>query len=303
MIENGIIDFDKVLYFTLKNSSIRGRFVKLDKAINSILKRHDYTLPVSLCLADALSSCCCIGSLLKFNGYFTIQASGKEKLKTMLADYSNNGEIRGYVNYDKNALNGIKKDASIDQLMHDGHLAFTAIESKSNKRYQGIIPVQKGSFSKCIDYYFKKSEQTNSEIICFSELSNKTYISSAILIQATPEELNDTSENQLNLFEEASLFLKSLNKSEVLSRQISMENILYKLFHSFEVRVQKEITIKDNCRCSLDRVKKTLLNISNAELDELTFSDGRLEVICEFCKNLTKFSRQDLFSIRKSINS
>ena len=303
MIENGIINFDKVLHFTLKNSSIRGRFVKLDKTINNILKRHDYAFPVSLCLADVLSSCCCIGSLLKFNGYFTIQASGKEKLKTMLADYSTKGEIRGYANYDKNALNGIKKDASIDQLMHKGHLAFSAIESKSNKRYQGIIPVQKGSFSISIDYYFKKSEQINSEIICFSEFSNKTYISSAILIQVTPEELDNISENQINLFEEASLFLKSLNKSELLSRQISMENILYKLFHSFEVRTQKEITIKDNCRCSLDKVKNTLFNISNAELDELTFSDGSLEVICEFCKNLTKLSRQDLFSIRKSINS
>ena len=303
MIENGVINFDKVLHFTLKNSSIRGRFVKLDKTINNILKRHDYALPVSLCLADALSSCCCIGSLLKFNGYFTIQASGKEKLKTMLADYSNNGEIRGYANYDKNALKGINKDAPIDQLMNNGHLAFTAIETKRNKRYQGIIPLQKGSFSKCIDYYFKKSEQLNSEIICFSEFSNKTYISSAILIQATPEELNDTSENQLNFFEEARLFLKSLNKSELLSRQISMENILFNLFHSFEVRVQKEITIKDNCRCSLDRVKNTLLNISDSELEELTCSDGKLEIICEFCKNLTMLSRQDLFSIRKSINS
>ena len=204
--------------------------------------------------------------------------------------------------FDRSVI-GIKKDVSIDQLLHNGHLAFTVIESKSNKRYQGIIPVQKGSFSKCINYYFKKSEQINSEIICFSEFSNKTYISSAILIQVTPEELDNISENQINLFGEASLFLKSLNKSELLSRQISMENILYKLFHSFEVRTQKEITIKDNCKCSLDKVKNTLFNISNAELDELTFSDGSLEVICEFCKNLTKLSRQDLFSIRKSINS
>ena len=35
MIENGLINFDKVLYFTLKNSSIRGRFVKLDETINT----------------------------------------------------------------------------------------------------------------------------------------------------------------------------------------------------------------------------------------------------------------------------
>ena len=42
---------------------------------------------------------------------------------------------------------------------------------------------------------------------------------------------------------------------------------------------------------------------TDAELDEITFTDGTLEVICEFCKNLTKLSRQDLFSMRKSIHS
>ena len=78
-----------------------------------------------------------------------------------------------------------------------------------------------------------------------------------------------------------------------------MENILFKLFHSLEVRVLKEIKVTDKCRCSLDRVKNTLSNIPEKEIKEITFPDGSLEVTCEFCKKLTRFSKQDLFSMRK----
>ena len=101
MIESKNFTFDKIIPFTLKKSKIRGRFVKLDQSISKILNRHNYELPISLILAEILSVSCCIGSLLKFNGNFTIQGSSKEILKTVLADYSSNGSIRAYASYDK----------------------------------------------------------------------------------------------------------------------------------------------------------------------------------------------------------
>ena len=292
-------NFDKIIPFTLRKSKVRGRFVKLDKSLNGILARHNYNRSISLCLSDALSASCCIGSFLKFNGLFSIQGSSKDTLKTILADFSSAGEIRGYANYDLKNIKFENEQVEIEKFMHKGHLAFTAMEPKSNKRYQGIIPVQKGDFSNSIDYYFKNSEQINSEIVCLSDCSKNSYISAAIIIQATPNENEDNLDDASGVFEEAKLFLNSLKKSELLSKKVSMENILYKLFHSLDVRVLSEIKVIDKCRCSLDRVKNTLSNIPEKELKEITFPDGSLEVTCEFCKNLTQFSKQDLFSMRK----
>ena len=150
-------DFDKIIPFTLRKSKVRGRFVKLDKSLNGILARHNYNRSISLCLSDALSASCCIGSFLKFNGLFTIQGSSKDILKTILADFSSSGEIRGYANYDLKNIKLENEQVEIENFMSKGHLAFTAMEPKSNKRYQGIIPVQKGDFSNSIDYYFKNS--------------------------------------------------------------------------------------------------------------------------------------------------
>ena len=172
MIESKNFTFDKIIPFTLKKSKIRGRFVKLDNSISKILNRHSYELPIALSLSEILSVSCCIGSLLKFNGNFIIQGSSKEILKTVLADYSSNGSIRAYASYDSKNLEN-KTLASFDELMPKGHFAFTAIENKSNKRYQGIIPVQKGNFIHSVYYYFKNSEQVNSEIVCFSNHHEK----------------------------------------------------------------------------------------------------------------------------------
>lgn len=299
MTEDSIERFDKIIPFTLKKSKVRGRFVKLDRSLDSILKRHNYDTSISLCLADTLSSSCCIGSLLKFNGFFSIQGSSKDALKTILADFSSGGDIRGYASYDSKKINLEKENLNLQQLMSKGHLAFTAIQSKSNKRYQGIIPIQEGNFSKSIDYYFKNSEQINSEIVCMSDFSDNSYISAAILIQCTPEEKDNNVGEVLEVFEESKLFLNSIKKSELLARNINMENVLYKLFHSLDVRVLKEMKIKDNCRCSLERVKNTLSNISENELNDITFSDGSLEIKCEFCKKLTLLSKENLYSIRK----
>ena len=68
MDEVQFYDFDKIIPFTLRKSKVRGRFVKLDKSLNGILARHNYNRSISLCLSDALSASCCIGSFLKFNG-------------------------------------------------------------------------------------------------------------------------------------------------------------------------------------------------------------------------------------------
>ena len=298
MTNDCIEKFDKIIPFTLKKSKVRGRFVKLDKSLNTILKRHNYEISISLPLADILCTSCCIGSLLKFNGFFTIQGSSKDTLKTILAEYSSEGNIRGYAGYDTKKTILEKDKLNLDQLMSKGHLAFTAIESKSNKRYQGIIPVQNGNFSNSIDYYFKNSEQINSEIICLSDFSDNNYISAAILIQCTPDE-NNVFNDDHSVFEEAKLFLNSIKKTELLSRNISIEDLLYKLFHSLDVRVLEEIKVKDKCRCSFERVKNTLSNISESELSDITFSDGSLDIKCEFCKKLTSLSKEDLYSIRK----
>ena len=49
-----------------------------------------------------------------------------------------------------------------------------------------------------------------------------------------------------------------------------MEDVLYKLFHSLRCESSKRNFVKDKCRCSTSRGKKTLKQISENELSQMT---------------------------------
>ena len=297
-------EFDKILPFNLKKSIVRGKFVKLDVSIQNILVKHNYPEVVSLILAEILAVCCCFASTLKFDGVFTIQLNSKGPIKTLLSDISSEGYIRGYANYSEKALLSVnKKDTdNILNLLPEGHVAFTAMMSNNNKRYQGIVPIQEGRFSNSVKYYFENSEQTNTEIISFSNLLEGQWVSSALMIQKTPnsiQKIEYIDNEEKNVYEDAKVFLRSVTKNELLSKEILMDTMLFKLFHSLEVRVQQKKIVTDFCRCNIDRVKNTLINISEDEMQNLTYDDGSLDIKCEFCKRNSTFSQLDLINLRK----
>ena len=181
--------------------------------------------------------------------------------------------------------------------MSEGHLAFTFFSSDSDKRYQGIVPIQDGSISRSTQYYFENSEQIKTEFKVSTVLENDNLSVSAFLIQETPfEEISegDMEVSRSKTFNDAKLFLQSIKESEMFLTKLSIEELLFKLFHSLEVRILKPLKIKDKCRCDEGKVINTLKSLSKEELLNLTYSDGSLDIICEFCKTSNKFTKEDL---------
>jgi molecular chaperone Hsp33 len=50
-------------------------------------------------LADTLTITACLGSRMKHDGVFTIQAKGTGEVHTLFSDVTNNGFLRGYVGF------------------------------------------------------------------------------------------------------------------------------------------------------------------------------------------------------------
>jgi len=79
-------------------------------------------------------------------------------------------------------------------------------------------------------------------------------------------------------------FLSTLKKEEFLSIDLTSENILLRLFHEIGVTVFEKIEIKDQCRCSEEKVNSALKNLSKQDLENLSDQEGNILVVCEFCK-------------------
>ena len=62
--------------FQIEAPGLRGRLVRLGGAVDTILKRHDYPLPVAALLAEALALAATLSAALKYEGIFTLQLKG-----------------------------------------------------------------------------------------------------------------------------------------------------------------------------------------------------------------------------------
>ena len=283
-----------IVPFQLANNEVRGMIVRFDSTVYQIIKRHNYPSNLESLLADTLTITACLGSRMKHDGVFTIQAKGTGPVHTLFADITNNGFLRGYVGYDKDLINN---DFNLLPLMGSGHISFTLDQGRFSKRYQGIVALDAESISKATELYFTNSEQLETKFSTFNYYDIKEndrinlYPAGLIMLQKMPMKDKFSDESHKESWDLSINFLSTLKKEEFLSTKLSSEDILYRLFHEIGVTTYDQIIIKDQCRCSQDKVDFAINNLDKIELDQIADANGNIKVVCEFCKIERSFSR------------
>ena len=282
-----------VIPFQLGNNKVRGNIVRLQTVVYDIIKRHGYPANVESIFADTLTITACLGCRMKHDGVFTIQAKGTGDVNTLFSDITSDGFLRGYV--------GLSSDftsiqTNLNSLMGSGHISFTLDQGKYTKRYQGIVSLEEPSMSKSAELYFNNSEQLETKFLTFNyydlEKSNRKKLFSAglIMLQRMPDKNSFDQEINEEFWQNSLNFLSTLGKEEFLSTNITSEEILYRLFNELEITVYDKIIIRDQCRCSEEKIKLAIKNLSKKELEDIADQNGNVKVVCEFCKKERIFS-------------
>ena len=276
-----------VIPFQLGKNAVRGNIVRLQTVVSEIVKRHEYPANVETLFADTLTITACLGSRMKHDGVFTIQAKGTGDVNTLFSDITSDGFLRGYVGLSPDFTN---IESNLNSLMGSGHVSFTLDQGKYTKRYQGIVSLEESSMSKTTELYFNNSEQLETKFFNFNyfdiEKSNRKKLFSAglIMLQKLPVKNNFEEEINEEAWQNSLNFLSTLDKEEFLSISLTSEEILYRLFNELEVTVYDEIIIQDNCRCSEEKIKLAIKKLSKKELKKIEDQNGNVKVVCEFCK-------------------
>ena len=230
---------------------------------------------------------------MKHDGVFTIQAKGTGDVNTLFSDITSDGFLRGYVGLSSD-FTSIK--SNLNSLMGSGHISFTLDQGKYTKRYQGIVSLEEPSMSKSAELYFNNSEQLETKFLTFNyydlEKSNRKKLFSAglIMLQRMPDKNSFDEEINEEFWGNSLNFLSTLGKEEFLSTNITSEEILYRLFNELEITVYDKIIIRDQCRCSEEKIKLAINNLSKKELEDIADQNGNVKVVCEFCKKERIFS-------------
>lgn len=281
---------DKLLGFALPGRNARGRIVRLDSLLDDVLSAHDYPAPITHLLSEAQVLCALMGGLLKREGeeaQMTMQAQTQSGVVSLLVCDYRAGELRGYADFDDEALAGLGANPSLKALFGEGYLGIT-FETGQGQRYQGIVPLEGETLSEACEAYFSQSEQVPTMIRTASRSNGYGRVAAGILVQ----HLADGEEGRERLhvrmdhpdWEHILALASTISHDELLDSALSMEGIVWRLFHEEEtIRSQPGSDLSKGCRCSADYYNSVIGRFSADEQAAMRNDEGAIVIDCAFC--------------------
>ena len=219
---------DQVLRFSFDRLDIRGELVWLDASWAAVLARRDYPPAVRTQLGSALAATALLSVTVKFTGTMILQIQGKGPLKSLVAQATHNGDLRGLARWE-----GVVPDGSLAEVYGDGRMLITILKDGGD-RYQSIVELGGDSLAIALNRYFEQSEQLLSSFRLFFA-GNRI---AGLFLQALPPSsqqpasmARDRSEdwNRINLL------AATLESTEIFA--LPAERLLLNLFHEEEVHL------------------------------------------------------------------
>lgn len=282
---------DSLLPFQLDAADIRGRFVRLDGALNQILAQHNYPAPVAMLVAEAVVLTALIGQTIGFKAKLSLQIRGNGPIRIIATDYfapedeGEPGQIRAYASFDAERVNA---DEPFTQL-GKGMFAVLIDQGKGQAPYQGITPLNAGSLASCAETYFDQSEQLATRF-ALAISAGETWRAAGLVLQHMPKASplkvlaapTDTEADAEN-WNRATIMLESVRSDEMIGPKVSPTELLFRLFHEDQPRVYDPQPIRFGCTCSEDKVRQSMSIYSAKDIATMTTDAGTLTADCQFC--------------------
>ncbi|OQK15124.1 molecular chaperone Hsp33 [Methyloprofundus sedimenti] len=270
---------DVLRRFLFDGLAVRGEWLNLSASWQAAKQHHQYPDAVKQILGEALAAATLLSATIKFDGNLIIQVQGDGPLKSLVAQSTNNREIRGWARCDET----ISGD-SLPELLGSGRLVLT-IEPTSGDPYQGIVPLTGSRLAEAVEAYFAQSEQLNTRLWIFA---NKNQ-AAALFIQELPAQQDEQTREDWQRIE---ALANTITEQELLS--LSCEEVLHRLFNEEQVRLFAAEPISFKCRCSAEKVETTLLSLGRETVDEILAEHGEIIADCEFCSAKYHFDKVDI---------
>lgn len=277
---------DELQRFSFDELDIRGELVYLDEAWQQVLARHDYPPAVRKQLGEALAIAALLSVTIKYDGNLILQIQSQGPLRSVVAQVTSTGTIRGLARWD-----GDVPEGSLEEVFGKGNIIISVIKD-SGERYQSIVALEGQQLADALKIYFMQSEQLPSSFRLFVTPERIA----GLFLQALPEaRLKGDAVQREENWERINILADTVQPSEIL--QLESARLLHNLFHEEELRVYDPATLKFECTCSREKVETTLLTFGKAELEDILKQEGSIKVDCEFCNIQYTFNPQDIATL------
>ncbi|KZL03455.1 MULTISPECIES: Hsp33 family molecular chaperone [unclassified Pseudovibrio] len=301
---------DAVVPFAVEALDVRGRVINMGPVLNSMLTRHKYPAPVNKLLSEAIVLTAMLGSTLKFEGRLTLQAQTDGAVSTLVVDFNAPDGLRAMAQFseDKVAEVAAKDGFKPDHLLGKGHLAFTIDQGAHTSRYQGIVVLNGTTLEEAAHEYFQKSEQIPTfvrlgvaEVLTKAEEggADHSWAAGGIMVQFLPQSLDRLKQADIHpgdapegheaheideddAWVEARSLVETVKDDELIDPSLTVEGLLYRLFHERGASVFSPQEMADKCTCSEEKITAMMQNFSEVDKTEMK-AEGTVHIKCDFC--------------------
>lgn len=274
-------DRDSLSRFLLPHAGVRGVLVHLDETWRQIRSREPYPEGVARMLGETCAAAALFTGNAKVDGRLSIQLRGNGALRTLFAECTAAGTLRGIAQMDGDA----PPPQHLRDLGPDPILAIT-IENPSpsgrDQRYQGLVALEGEHLAAAFEGYFQQSEQLPTRLLLAADEDR----AAGLMLQKLPGDAGDD-----DGWTRAGALFDTLSHAELL--EWSAETLLHRLFHEDAPELLARRGLQFACSCSRERVEAMLQSLGQDEALAAVAED-HAEIRCEFCGQGYRFTESEI---------
>jgi molecular chaperone Hsp33 len=280
-------DRDQLTRFLIEGAGVRGVRVHLQDTWHQIRNRAEYPAAAAELLGEAAAAAALFTGHAKVDGRLSVQLRGSGALRTLFAECTAAGTLRGIAQLDEHGEVG----RDLRSLGPDAVLAITienpSVDGRDPMRYQGLVALEADSLAGAFEDYFRQSEQLPTRLLLAADERQ----AAGLMLQKLPGDHGD--EDGWN---RAGALFDTLRPEELL--EWTSDDLLTRLFHEDGVTVMGSKPLRFACSCSRERVESMLVSLGEAEAEAaVTAAGGQALIRCEFCGQSYRFNAEEIASL------
>jgi molecular chaperone Hsp33 len=260
-------------------------------------RRHNTSPTASAALGRVLTATVIMGSDMKGpNNIITLRINGDGPCGPIIASADSHGNVRGLIS---------EPSADVEPL-YPGKLAVGKLVGTQGflevskdlglqQPFVGKVPLVSGEIGEDLASYYLNSEQIPSLVALGVLVAPDTSIQAAggLIIQALP----GASDEFLELVEQRVIQMPPI--SSIINTGKELEQSLAEILHDIPYRVGGKQPLQFKCTCNRDRLKAIMASLSDEELHSIYEQEGKLEVVCNFCREVYTYAPEEIEQVKK----
>jgi molecular chaperone Hsp33 len=238
-----------------------------------------------------------MASHLKNGQELSLYFQGNGPLGRVFAEANFEGQVRGYCSNPTLQL-PIEGGLNIGAAIGIGLLTVTHHLPGQQEPHRGTVIIRTGEVGDDIAFYLHQSHQIPSVVSLGVQLNEYGLVQAAggILIELMPGH----SEEMIQLIEEN--VKKAPSVSKRLLEGATVEEIVRDYMGATPLmELDHPYPIKYHCRCSMERVLRSVMLLGIEEIDRALADQKPLDVACEFCGRHYEVGAEELTKLRSDL--